>query len=189
MSLKELNNKISNCRKCILYKSRTKTVPGDGNPDSDILFIGEAPGRNEDIKGKPFVGRAGQVLDELLDSIGLKREDIYIANILKCRPPKNRNPSASEIKLCTPYLDKQIEIIQPKVIVPMGNFATSYILEKYGQKKESISSIHGKKYDINTILGKICIIPIFHPAVVTYDNNKMDMMKEDFKKILEHIKY
>jgi DNA polymerase len=188
MCLKHLNNKISNCRKCNLYKTRTNTVPGDGNPNTDILFIGEAPGRNEDLKGKPFVGKAGQVLDKLLESIGLDREDIFIANILKCRPPDNRNPLIGEIKLCTAFLDKQIQIIQPKVIVPMGNFASSYILDKYGLKKDSISMIHGKKFDVKTLSGKMAIIPIFHPAVVTYDKNKMVEMLEDFKKISEYIK-
>jgi len=188
MCLKELDNKISNCRKCDLYKTRTNTVPGDGNPDSDILFIGEAPGRNEDLKGKPFVGKAGQVLDTLLDSIGLDRKDVFIANILKCRPPNNRNPFRDEIKLCTGFLDKQIQIIQPKVIVPMGNFASSYILEKYGLKKDSISMIHGKKYEVNTLSNKIFIVPIFHPAVATYDKNKMVYMEKDFKKISEYIK-
>jgi len=187
MCLKDLNKEISNCTKCNLSKTRTNAVPGDGNSNTDVLFIGEAPGRNEDLKGKPFVGRAGEVLDKLLDSIGLGRKDIYIANILKCRPPKNRNPLASEINTCTPYLDKQIEIIQPRIIVPMGNFATSYILEKYNLKKEKISNVHGNKFFVNTITGKIEIIPIFHPAVVTYDKNKMSQMKEDFKKISEEI--
>ncbi len=187
MCLKDLNKEISSCTKCKLSKTRTNVVLGDGNPNTDVLFIGEAPGRNEDLKGKPFVGRAGQVLDKLLDSIGLDRKDVYIANILKCRPPNNRNPLTSEIKTCTPYLDKQIEIIQPRIIATMGNFATSYILEKYNLKKEKISNVHGKIFFVNTITGKMKITPIFHPAVVTYDKNKMSQMKEDFKKISEEL--
>ncbi len=187
MDLNQLNNVISNCRKCDLYKTRTNTVPGEGKKDADLFFIGEAPGRNEDVQGKPFVGRAGKVLDELLDSIDIKREDIFIGNILKCRPPKNRNPYENEIKKCVFYLDKQIEIINPKVIVPLGNFATQYIFEKYKIPKDKISKVHGKKFLKETIIGKLYIIPVFHPAVVTYNINKMDIMKEDFKKILKYI--
>lgn len=187
MNLTELNNIISNCRKCDLYKTRTNTVPGDGNENADIFFIGEAPGRNEDIQGKPFVGRAGNVLDELLASINLSRKDIFIGNILKCRPPKNRNPYSSEIETCTPYLDKQIDIINPKVIVPLGNFATQYIFEKFNISKEKISKVHGKKFQIKTVTCEIIILPVFHPAVVTYNKNKMPMMKDDFQKILDCI--
>ncbi len=187
MNLKELNNIISNCRKCDLYKTRTNTVPGKGNCNAAVFFIGEAPGRNEDIQGKPFVGRAGKVLDQLLESINLNRNDIFIGNILKCRPPKNRNPHSQEIEACTSYLDKQIDIIHPKIIVPLGNFATQYIFEKFNIPNEKISKVHGKKFEINTISGKITIIPIFHPAVVTYNKNKMPLMKKDFENILECI--
>jgi len=187
MNLTELNNVISNCRKCDLHKTRTNTVPGDGNENSDIFFIGEAPGRNEDIQGKPFVGRAGKILEELLGSINLSRNDIFIGNILKCRPPKNRNPYSGEIETCTPYLDRQIDIINPKVIVPLGNFATQYIFEKFNLSKEKISKVHGKKFEIETVSGKIIIFPVFHPAVVTYNKNKMALMKDDFQKILDCI--
>ena len=187
MSLNELNNIISNCRKCDLYKTRTNTVPGDGNTQADIFFIGEAPGRNEDLEGKPFVGRAGKVFDELLETIHLKRRDIFIGNILKCRPPNNRNPYDEEIRKCTPYLDKQIDIINPKVIVPLGNFATLYIFEKFNIPKLKISSVHGKKFKINTVNGVLIILPLFHPAAVIYNKNKMPDMTNDFKKILDCI--
>jgi DNA polymerase len=187
MNLTELNNLISNCRKCDLYKTRTNTVPGDGNKNADIFFIGEAPGKNEDIQGKPFVGRAGKILDELLKFINLNRKDIFIGNILKCRPPQNRNPHSGEIETCTSYLDKQIEIINPKVIVPLGNFATQYIFEKFNLSKEKISNVHGKKFEIEAKSIKIIIFPVFHPAVVTYNPNKMSLMKDDFQKILECI--
>ena len=185
--MSELNNIISNCRKCGLYKTRTNTVPGDGNKDADIFFIGEAPGKNEDLQGKPFVGKAGKVLDELLDSINLERSDIFIGNILKCRPPNNRNPYDKEIKACTPFLDKQMDIINPKVIVPLGNFATQYIFEKFNIPKQKISKVHGEKFEINTFNSKLIIIPVFHPAVVTYNKNKMPTMKKDFKNILDCI--
>ena len=114
--LEKIKKEISSCEKCSLYKSRIKTVSGEGSPNAKIVFIGEAPGANEDKQGIPFCGRAGRIFDELLESIFLKREDIFIGNILKCRPPSNRNPEKNEIEFCTPYLSKQIEIIQPKTI-------------------------------------------------------------------------
>lgn len=187
MTLEHLNNEISNCRKCSLWKNRNNTVAGDGNPDSNVLLIGEAPGRNEDLQGKPFVGRAGNVLDELLHSIDLRRNDIYITNILKCHPPNNRNPLDREINACTPYLNRQIDIIKPSIIVPLGSFASNFILDKYGLIKEKISKVHGKKFEVNTLSGKIIIIPVFHPAVVTYNVNKMDELKKDFEKISSYI--
>ena len=187
MNLEHIKNEISNCRKCILWKTRTNTVPGSGNPDAEILFIGEAPGRNEDLQGMPFVGRAGKVLDDLLRSVDLCRDDIFIANVLKCRPPNNRNPLENEIKKCTTYLNKQIELIKPKIIVTLGSFATKYIFDKYGLTNDKISKMHGKKFEINTLSGKIIIIPVFHPAVVTYNKNKMDELKKDFKVISSYL--
>jgi DNA polymerase len=174
---------IKNCKKCNLYMTRKNPVPGAGSNNASILFIGEAPGRNEDLQGKPFVGKAGKILDDLLASVGLQRNEVYIANILKCRPPENRNPLKSEIDACTSYLNKQIELIQPKIIATLGNFATSYILEKFGIKPDKISSIHGKMFQVNTINGAIKIIPLYHPAVATYNPNTIDVLLEDFKTI------
>lgn len=179
--MEEISQAIKNCKKCPLWKTRNKPVTGEGNIDTKILFIGEAPGRQEDRQGRPFVGRAGKILDELLSSIDLKRQDIYIANILKCRPPSNRNPLPSEIKNCTPHLERQIQIIEPKVIVPMGNFATNFILKKYGFPHDKISKIHGKKFNLNTIDGSLKIVPVYHPAVATYNPNTKRVLKEDFK--------
>ena len=178
---------VENCRKCDLYKTRNKPVAGEGSFNTKILFIGEAPGRNEDLQGKPFVGRSGKILDELLESIGMQRCDVFIANILKCRPPNNRNPLSSEIKACTQYLDNQIMLIQPKIIVPLGNFAASYILEKFGLKNDKISNIRGKVFETNTIFGNIKIIPMYHPAVATYNPNAINILKGDFKVIEEQI--
>ena len=125
--MKKITDEIKYCKKCELCKSRNNPVIGEGNLNTEIMFIGEAPGYNEDKQGIPFVGKAGKILDELLHSIGLQREDVYIANILKCRPPENRNPLKTEIDACTEYLNRQIELIQPKIIIPMGNFACSFI--------------------------------------------------------------
>lgn len=178
--MEKIATSVRNCKKCNLYKTRNKPVVGYGLVDAEILLIGEAPGRNEDLQGKPFVGRAGKILDELLRSIGLERDEIYIANILKDRPPNNRNPLSSEIKACTPYLDSQIMLIQPKIIVPLGNFATAYIFEKFGLKNDKISDVHGKVFETNTIFGNIKIIPMYHPAVATYNPNNIKKLKEDF---------
>ena len=182
IEIENLKEKILNCKKCELWKTRTKPVVGSGSLNAKIMFIGEAPGFNEDKQGIPFVGKAGKVLDELLDSIKLKREDIYITNILKCRPPENRNPNEKEIKSCSPYLDKQIEIISPKIICCLGNFATSYILKKFNIKQvQGISKIHGKVFSFSTLSGNIKVVPLYHPAVATYNPNMLELLKKDFK--------
>jgi DNA polymerase len=186
--MKHITSFVENCRKCSLWKTRKKPVVGEGSIDADILFVGEAPGYNEDIQGRPFVGKAGKILDKLLESIGLKRNDVYVANILKCRPPDNRNPLKTEIAVCTEYLDKQIEIIQPRIIIPLGNFANSYIFEKFGLKYDKISNIHGKIFQINTLFGDVKIIPMYHPAVATYNLEAKNILLDDFKVIKNTIK-
>jgi DNA polymerase len=187
MSKKEEITKIKDlvldCTKCNLHETRSKPVFGEGSFDSEIMFIGEAPGYNEEIQGRPFVGKAGKIFDELLDSINLKRNEIYITNILLCRPPKNRSPLKKEIKMCKKYLDMQIDIIKPRIIAPMGNFAVSYILEKFGLPIYKISNIHGKNYQFkgNSSVNKI--IPLFHPAVAVYNLNSKKTLLDDFKLI------
>jgi len=181
--MKNIVDLVKKCKKCDLWKTRNKPVIGDGSEDADIMLIGEAPGYNEDKEGLPFVGKAGGVLDQLLELVGLKRQDIYIANILKCRPPKNRNPFENEINTCTFYLNKQIEIIQPKLIIPLGNFASSFTFKKFGLKYDKISSVHGKIFQINTIFGDKKIIPMYHPAVATYNPNIKDILIKDFNGI------
>lgn len=184
---KTLKQGIENCKKCNLWKTRDNPVIGEGSLDAEVLFIGEAPGYWEDKKGRPFVGRAGKILDELLEDISLKRDEVYIANILKCRPPSNRNPLPSEIAACTTYLDRQIEIINPKIIATLGNFSTKYILEKYGLKSERIGKTHGKVFHVANLLGKTKIIPLYHPAAATYNPNMKNVLAEDFKKIKREI--
>lgn len=187
MTKKDDINKISRlikkCNKCKISKKRKNTIPGDGSLDSKIIFIGEAPGYKEDIVGKPFVGRAGKIFDELLNTIGIKREKIFITNVLKCRPPKNRNPLKIEIENCKKYLDLQIELIKPKIIVTLGNFATLYIFNKYNLKYETISKVHGKIYAVKTDIRDIFIIPFFHPAISIYNPNKKNILIKDFKKL------
>ncbi len=181
--VKKLEGEVKDCKKCGLWKTRNNPVVGEGSLNSGIMFIGEAPGHNEDQQGKPFVGRAGKVLDELLALANLKREDVYIGNIIKCRPPKNRNPMPEEIKACTPYLDRQISIIKPRIICTLGNFATAYILEKFGLKPESIGKVHGRVFRVRNLLLDTKIIPLYHPASAVYNPNKKPMLMSDFSSI------
>ena len=179
--IEQLRKKIAACTRCDLHKTRTNTVPGEGSLAARIMFIGEAPGNNEDLQGKPFVGRAGNVLDVLLKSVGLIRDDIYICNILKCRPPGNRNPLATEIHACVGSLDLQIKIINPSIIATLGNFATTYIFEKFGIPPAKIGSVAGKMIEVETPFGPKKIVPLFHPAVATYNVHKTDDLIRDFQ--------
>ena len=181
--MQTLAEQIINCKRCELYKTRNNPVVGEGSDDADLLFIGEAPGSNEDKQGRPFVGRAGRILEELIDSIGLNRSDIYIANILKCRPPNNRNPTKNEIQTCAPYLEKQIDLINPSVILPMGSFATEFIFEKFNLPFTKISKLHGKLFSKQTLYHQIRILPLYHPAVATYNPNKKSVLLEDIKQV------
>ena len=177
----KLRAQVASCTRCPLHATRTNTVPGEGDANADIMFIGEAPGRSEDIQGKPFVGRAGGVFDQLLNSIGLTREQIYLCNILKCRPPNNRNPLAGEISACVGSLDLQIKIVDPKVIGTLGNFATTYIFEKFNVPPAKISSVAGRVIDVETPFGPKKIVPVFHPAVATYNVHKTDLLLGHFQ--------
>jgi DNA polymerase len=172
---------VKACTRCQLWQTRTNPVVGTGSLSARILFVGEAPGYYEDVKGEPFVGKAGKVLDELLESIGLKRSDVYIANVLKCRPPENRNPLTEEIQACTPYLDAQLEVIDPEVIATLGNFSLAYIFDKFGLKPEKISKIHGKVFTVSTIGGIKKIVPLYHPAVAVYNPEMKEVLIDDFK--------
>lgn len=185
MDWDSFEEKVSNCRKCRLGDKRQNAVPGSGDHEAEVLFIGEAPGSQEDKEGKPFVGRAGGILDDLLESVDLKREEVYIANILKCRPPQNRDPKKEEIEACTPYLDKQIKAIKPKIICTLGNFATKYILDKYNLDVKSIGKVHGQVFKVSNLILSARILPIYHPAVVTYNPNMKETLEEDFKVLQE----
>ena len=181
--LKTVKDEVVNCHKCSLFKTRTLPVIGQGSHRAKIVFIGEAPGSNEDKTGIPFCGQSGNILTELLDSIGIRREDVYICNILKCRPPNNRNPQTDEIETCVSYLERQIEIIKPKIVGALGNYATSYILKKYnlGDKIQGISKIHGKIFKVKTSFGEMKIISLYHPAVAAYNANMRSVLKKDFQ--------
>jgi uracil-DNA glycosylase family 4 len=178
-----LEEEIKECRRCELWKTRTNPVVGEGSLTAKVMFVGEAPGYYEDLKGRPFVGKAGKILDELLGSVGLERSEVYIANVLKCRPPGNRNPTTVEIRACTPYLNAQMEIIKPTVIATLGNFSLSYIFDKFGLKADKISKIHGKVFKVSTIAGIKKIVPLYHPAVATYNPGMKEVLVDDFKEL------
>lgn len=179
--MKEVASEVMACRKCGLWKKRKNPVLGEENLNADVMFIGEAPGYWEDVKGKPFVGAAGEILDEMLSRIGLSREQVYIANVLKCRPPENRDPSASEVETCAPYLDRQIRIIKPKIIVTLGRHSTSYVLSKCGLEANGISKLHGKKYNVELLGLRVLVIPMYHPAAVLYNPKYREDLERDFQ--------
>lgn len=175
--LADYYEQIKDCNRCRLYPARKNLVFGDGNENANLVFIGEAPGQNEDIQGKPFVGAAGKLLTQLLQEIGLKREDVYITNIIKSRPPNNRDPLPDEIEACKPYLMEQLKIIQPKIIATLGAHASRTMLNR----PISITQVHGKIFDT----GAYKIIPIFHPAAALYRRPTLELLRDDFKKLSE----
>lgn len=185
--LNAIAEEIRNLTESPLYEYRTENkyhmVFGEGDPDAEILFIGEAPGEWEAKKGQPFVGASGRMLNELLAGIGLSRKDIYITNVVKDRPPNNRDPNKAEIQLYTPYLLRQIEVIQPKVIATLGRFAMDFIFATFEmpQQGEKISDLHGQKLTAQTPYGEISVVPLYHPAVALYNQNQKQTLVEDFE--------
>lgn len=185
--LKKIRDEVVAFRDSPLYEDRIKNknlpVIGEGSHFAKIMFIGEGPGRNEAKTGRPFCGAAGRILDELLESAGIKREDVYITNIVKDRPPFNRDPLPEEIEAYGPFLDRQIEIIKPEIIATLGRFSMGYIMEKFGLGEQlvPISQAHGKSFDAEASYGKVKIIPLYHPAVAIYNSSTKGTLKEDFK--------
>jgi len=187
MEFEEIKSQAKNCRKCNLWESRTNAVFGDGPTNAKVMLIGEAPGFHEDQQGKPFVGRAGKFLDELFKVANLKRENVYITNVVKCRPPNNRDPTDEEIKACYPYLDFQINYIKPKTIITLGRHASRIIFERYNLTFEGISKEHGKPREIFTLFGKLKIVPMYHPAAAIYNQSLKSVLIEDFKKVFDSV--
>jgi len=171
------------CTKCPLWKSRLNAVPGVGNPETRIMFIGEAPGMSEDAKGEPFVGTAGKLLDVLLSQVGLSREQVFITNVVKCRPPRNRQPKPLEIETCTPYLDRQILVIKPELIVTLGSHSTSYIFSKAALPFDSITQTHGKPQKANVLDLALTIFPMYHPASALYTPERKKVLEHDFQSL------
>ena len=175
LSLDEFNNKINTCQLCALSETRTKFVFGDGNPNADLMLIGEAPGAEEDKSGIPFVGRAGKLLNDILIAIGFKREDVFIANILKCRPPNNRDPLPSEREVCKPFLYKQIDLIKPKIILCLGKVAANVLLNN----DESLTKMRANVHEINGIKTMVT----YHPAALLRNSNWKKPTWEDVQKV------
>ncbi|MFH1514734.1 MAG: uracil-DNA glycosylase [bacterium] len=179
--LAELHEKLKKCKKCSeLVTNRTQVVPGDGNPHADIMFVGEAPGRDEDIQGIPFVGAAGQLLNQLMEKSGISRESVFIGNVLKCRPPDNRDPQDNEIANCREYLHAQITLIQPKLICTLGNPSLKTLIDK----SLTIGRVHG------TVLTKkgLNFFPIYHPAASLHNPSLKASLVEDFEKLKAHLR-
>lgn len=184
--LEELAAEIRACRRCPLHAGRTKAVPGEGDPYTRIVFVGEAPGFNEDLQGRPFVGAAGQLLSTLLGSIGLTRESVFITNVVKCRPPGNRDPADEEIQACLPFLKRQLEVIQPTLIVTLGRHSTRTLLGLHGIAASSIMAVRGEIFRLEEKWGTVLLFPTLHPAAALYNPRLRGLLEKDFKKIARH---
>ena len=191
--LQEIQRQVEELSESPLYDYRVEhdyfPVIGEGDPNADLMFVGEAPGRREAESGRPFVGAAGKILDELLASIILERDQVYITNIVKERPPDNRDPHQGEIELYAPFLLRQIEIIQPKVIATLGRFAMDFILGQFEapERGEKISQLHGNPVKVKTSYGDVVLMPLYHPAFALYQRKQLNILKEDFRKLLSYV--
>jgi DNA polymerase len=180
-SLAVLQSEVAGCTKCRLSEGRTQVVFGSGDPNADLMFVGEAPGFHEDQQGVPFVGQAGKLLERLLAGIGLRREDVWICNVLKCRPPGNRDPQQDEIDACEGYLFRQVELIQPRVVATLGNFATKLL----SGKPLGITRVHGQEQE--AVLGgrRVALYPLYHPAAALYTPAMLKVLEADFARLPE----
>jgi uracil-DNA glycosylase len=180
-ALREYAERTAGCTKCTLAGGRTQVVFGSGNPDAELMFVGEAPGFHEDQQGLPFVGQAGKLLEQLLEGIGLTRGDVYIANTLKCRPPGNRDPVPDEIAACEPHLFRQIELIQPTMVATLGNFATKLL----SGRPAGITRVHGHAQEVTLGTRSVLLYPLYHPAAALYTPSMLKVLEEDFARIPE----
>jgi DNA polymerase len=176
-----LADAVAGCTKCRLAEGRTQVVFGSGHPQADLMFVGEAPGFHEDKQGVPFVGQAGKLLDKLLAGIGLTRSDVFVANVLKCRPPGNRDPQPDEIQACEGHLWKQIELIQPKVVATLGNFATKLL----SGRQLGITRVHGQEQETTLGGNTVLLYPIYHPAAALYTPRMLEVLESDFRRLPE----
>jgi uracil-DNA glycosylase family 4 len=178
-ALREYAEHTSSCTRCALAKGRTQVVFGSGNPSAELMFVGEAPGFHEDQQGVPFVGQAGKLLEQLLQGIGMARSDVYIANVLKCRPPGNRDPVPDEISACEPHLFRQIELIEPKLVATLGNFATKLL----SGRPAGITRVHGHAQEVTLGSRTVSLYPLYHPAAALYTPSMLKVLEDDFARI------
>jgi DNA polymerase len=178
-ALREYADETAGCMRCALANGRTQVVFGSGHPDADLMFVGEAPGFHEDKQGVPFVGQAGTLLEKLLAGIGLERSDVYIANVLKCRPPGNRDPQPEEIQACESHLFRQIELISPRVVATLGNFATKLL----SGRPLGITRVHGQPQEVALGGNRVTLYPIYHPAAALYTPSMLKVLEEDFARL------
>ena len=174
-----LADAVAGCTKCRLSQGRTQVVFGSGHPEADLMFVGEAPGFHEDKQGVPFVGQAGKLLEKLLAGIGMGREDVYIANVIKCRPPGNRDPQQDEIEACESHLWKQIELIRPKLVATLGNFATKLLTAQ----PTGITRVHGQEREVDLGGNRVLLYPLYHPAAALYTPRMLEVLAADFARI------
>jgi DNA polymerase len=179
LTLAAYAEEVAACTKCALAKGRTQVVFGSGSPSADLMFVGEAPGFHEDKQGVPFVGAAGQLLGKLLAGVGMTRDEVFVANVLKCRPPGNRDPQPDEIEACEPHLWKQIELIRPKVIATLGNFATKLL----SGKPLGITRVHGVEQEVVLGGNRVVLYPLFHPAAALYTPRMLEVLEADFRRL------
>jgi DNA polymerase len=180
-ALREYAEETGSCTRCTLAKGRTQVVFGSGSPDAELMFVGEAPGFHEDQQGVPFVGQAGKLLEKLLAGIGMSRADVMIANVLKCRPPGNRDPMPEEIAACEPHLFRQIELIQPTMVATLGNFATKLL----SGRPAGITRVHGYEQEVTLGTRSVLLYPLYHPAAALYTPSMLKVLEQDFARIPE----
>jgi DNA polymerase len=185
--LEEIADKVINCTKCDLAEGRLNAVPGEGPQHAEIMFVGEAPGAKEDEIGRPFVGQSGKLFTELMESAGIKREDVFITSIIKCRPPENRDPTADEVKACAPYVLTQLDSISPVVLVTMGNVAYDFFSSTFYLPKKTVGEVRGKVFRLHST-GCRFLIPTYHPAGLIYNRKLIPQFKDDLKKVLRYLK-
>ena len=178
-ALRQYAEETASCTKCALAKGRTHVVFGSGNPDAELMFVGEAPGFHEDQQGLPFVGQAGKLLDRLLEGIGLTRGDVMVVNVLKCRPPGNRDPMPEEIAACEPHLFRQIELIEPTLVATLGNFATKLL----SGRPAGITRVHGQEQEVTLGARRVLLYPLYHPAAALYTPSMLEVLESDFARI------
>ncbi|UCD45078.1 MAG: uracil-DNA glycosylase [Candidatus Bathyarchaeota archaeon] len=181
--LEEVAEEVRSCTCCRLCEERENPVVGGGSLDSPLVLVGEAPGRREDEQGKPFVGSAGKLLDQILKKVGIQRDEIFITNVVKCRPPGNRRPRAQEVEACSRHMAAILGIVAPKVIAPMGNSSTGYFMKRFGLRRSNISDVHGRPFPVETDWGSVVLFPLYHPAAVLYNRGLEAELLVDFQRL------